>query len=324
MCSSFRRRGYSCIKVAIFLAVTLSANLYAQTVTATLSGMVKDVQDAAIGNVSVTVTNTATSAVRKLQTDSTGRYEANALQPGPYTVSAEMPGFSSKTITGLTLNVGDVRDLPIVLNVGSVNDAVSVTAVESSLQTETSSNGVLIDNKQVVELPLANRQFYNLALLSPAAYQPAQNSTLGFRGGINIAGATEISNEFTVNGVYNNDMGTAQPSFRPSVEVIQEFQLLTGVYPAEYGQMSGGHLVIITKSGTNAFHGSAYEFIRNEVTDAKNYFTLAGSKTPSFKQNTFGATIGGPIIKDKFFFFFGYLAVDATTQFRVHSKGARN
>jgi hypothetical protein len=306
MCSWFRRRGYSCIKVAIFLAVTLSANLYAQTVTATLSGIVKDVQDAAIGNVSVTVTNTATSAVRKLQTDSTGRYEANALQPGPYTVFAEMPGFSSKTITGLTLNVGDVRDLPIVLNVGGVNDAVSVSAVESSLQTETSSNGVLIDNKQVVELPLANRQFYNLALLSPAAYQPAQNSTLGFRGGINIAGATEISNEFTVNGVYNNDMGTAQPSFRPSVEVIQEFQLLTGVYPAEYGQMSGGHLVIITKSGTNAFHGSAYEFIRNEVTDAKNYFTLAGSKTPSFKQNTFGATIGGPIIKDKFFFFFGY------------------
>ncbi len=303
---SFRRIRYTCLSTALFLTALFCMKMRAQTVTATLSGTVEDAQDAVIGNASVTVTNQATGAVRKLQTDSGGRYEANALQPGPYTVSVEMPGFTSKVVNGITLNVGDVKDLPVILSLGSVNDTVSVTASESSIQTETSSNGQLIDNKQVVELPLANRQFYNLALLSPAAYQPAQNSTLGFRGGINIAGASEISNEFTVNGVYNNDMGTAQPSFRPSVEVIQEFRLLTGVYPAEYGQMSGGHVVIITKSGTNAFHGSAYEFLRNQVTDARNYFTQAGIKAPSFKQNTFGGTIGGPILKDRAFFFFGY------------------
>ena len=303
---SFRRRRYWCVSATALYTVLFSAAIHAQTVTATLSGTVEDTQGAVIAGVSVTVMNQATGAVRKMITDSGGRYEANAVQPGPYLVSVEMAGFTSKTITGITLNVGDVKDLPVNLEIGSVNDTVSVSAAESSLQTETSSNGELIDNKQVVELPLANRQFYNLALLSPAAYQPAQNSTLGFRGGINIAGASEISNEFTVNGVYNNDMGTAQPSFRPSVEVIQEFRLLTGVYPAEYGQMAGGHLVIITKSGTNAFHGSAYEFIRNQVTDAKNYFTQPDTKAPSFKQNTFGVTIGGPIIKDKAFFFFGY------------------
>ena len=303
---SIRRRRYSCIYIVFIFSMLLSGIIHAQTVSARLSGTVADTQGAVLANVSVTVTNQATGAVRKLTTDAGGRYEANSLQPGPYIISAEMSGFTSKTITGITLNVGDVKDLPISLEIGSVNDSVSVSAAETSIQTETSSNGVLIDNKQVVELPLANRQFYNLALLSPAAYQPAQNSTLGFRGGINIAGASEISNEFTLNGVYDNDMGTAQPSFRPSVEVIQEFRLLTGAYPAEYGQMAGGHLVIITKSGTNSFHGSAYEFIRNEVTDARNYFTQAGIKNPSFKQNTFGGTIGGPILQDKAFFFFGY------------------
>jgi hypothetical protein len=303
---SSRRRRYRCIQIAILVAAMVSPAIYAQTVTATLSGTVADVQGAMIGDATVTVTDTATGAVRTIQTDSGGRYSAKALQPGPYKVSVTMSGFASKDVSGVTLNVGDVKDLPVILSIGSAGETVNVSAEESSIQTETSSNGELIDNKQVVELPLANRQFYNLALLSPAAYQPAQNSTLGFRGGINIAGATEISNEFTVNGVYNNDMGVAQPSFRPSVETIQEFKLLTGVYPAEFGQMSGGHLIIITKSGTNAFHGSAYEFIRNQVTDAKNYFTQVGVKTPSFKQNTFGGTIGGPILKDKLFFFFGY------------------
>ncbi len=304
--SSSRRRRYSCINSLVLIMVLVSATLHAQTVTATLSGTVDDPQGAVIANVSVTIIDTATGATRKLQTDNGGRFVANNLQPGPYTVKAELTGFAPQTLNGITLNVGDVKDLPVVLTIGDVTDTVNVSAAVSAIQVDTSSNGVLVDNKQVVELPLANRQFYNLALLSPAAYQPAQNSTLGFRGGINIAGASEISNEFTVNGVYNNDIATAQPSFRPSVEVIQEFQLLTGVYPAEYGQMSGGQLTIITKSGTNAFHGSAYEFIRNQVTDGKNFFTQSGIKTPSFKQNTFGGTVGGPILKDKAFFFFGY------------------
>jgi len=308
--SSLGRRRYRSIYTLIVILLTLAGGAQrdslAQTTEASLSGHVQDVQGGALPGAMVTVTNTATGATRTLPTDGEGRYQLSALQPGPYEVKAEISGFAPKTLTGITLNVGDVKALDITLAIGGVTDTVSVQATESLLQTQTSSNGALIDNKQVVELPLANRQFYNLALLSPAAYQPAQNSTLGFRGGINIAGASEISNEFTVNGIYNNDMATAQPSFRPSVEVIQEFHLLTGVYPAEYGGMSGGQLVIITKSGTNTFHGSAYEFIRNQVTDAKNFFTQANTKTPSFKQNTFGGTLGGPILKDKAFFFFGY------------------
>ena len=265
-----------------------------------------DKQGAGVPGSSVTVRNTATGITRVVKSDEQGRYEAPNLQPGPYTVTVDSQGFSGKVFTGITLNVGDIIRLDAPLDIGSTSESIDVTASESLLQTQTSSNGTLVDNKQVVELPLANRQFYSLALLSPAAYQPAQNSTLGFRGGINIAGTTETSNQFTVNGIYDNDMGTLQPSFRPSVEVIQEFRLLTGVYSAEYGRNPGGQLIIITKSGTNSFHGSAYEFIRNQVTDAKPFFTALGAPTPAFKQNTFGGTVGGPIWKDRAFFFFGY------------------
>jgi hypothetical protein len=230
----------------------------------------------------------------------------NSLIPGDYQITSEAPGFSKKVLKNITLNVGaDVR-LDVLMTIGEASTTVEVEAQGALVDTQASSNGTVIDNKAVVELPLANRQFYSLALLSPAAYQPAQNSTLGFRGGINIAGASEISNQFSINGTFDNDMGVAQPSFRPSVEVIQEFKLLTGVYSAEYGRMSGGQVAIITKSGTNKFHGSVYEFIRNQATDAKPYFNAAGAKTPAFRQNTFGGTVGGPILKDRTFFFFGY------------------
>ncbi len=308
--SSLVRRRYSCIcrSITLLIALALPCCLpsFAQTVTATLNGHVLDVQGAAIGMATVTVKNIAAGAVRTVVSDAEGRCQVTGLQPGPYEVKTTMPGFTTTLLTGIALKVGDTQELPINLAVGGTTDTVNVEAAESLLQTQTSSNGTVIDNKQVVELPLANRQFYNLALLSPAAYQPAQNSTLGFRGGINIAGVSEISNQFTLNGIYDNDMGVAQPSFRPSVEVIQEFRLLTGVYPAEYGRMSGGQVSIITKSGTNGFHGSVYEFLRNEFTDAKPYFTASGAKTPSFKQNTFGATLGGPIVRNRTFLFFGY------------------
>ncbi len=287
------------------LAVAPSA-LYAQTVSATLQGTVMDTGGASVPGAKVTVRNTATDATRVIMADAEGRYTVPNLQPGPYTLLVEAAGFSNKTFNNITLSVGDVQRLDPHIDVGAVSETVTVSGTEDLIQTATSSNATLIDNKQVVELPLANRQFYSLALLSPAAYMPAQNSTLGFRGGINIAGATEISNEFTYNGIFDNDLGVGQPSYRPSVETIQEFRLLTGVYPAEYGRLSGGQVVIISKSGTNQFHGSAYEFLRNQFTDAKPFFTQAGVKNPAFKQNTFGGTVGGPIWRDRTFFFFGY------------------
>ena len=273
---------------------------------ATIEGYVLDPTGAAIPNASVSVKNTQTGVVRTAQSDSAGRYTVSSLNPATYQIDATASGFTKKEVTGIILAVGADQREDISLAVGEQATTVSVAASDEVVDTQNSSNGTVISNKTVVEMPLANRQFYSLALLSPAAYQPAQNSTLGFRGGFNIAGVSEIYNQFVVNGVFDNDMATAQPSFRPSVEDIQEFKLLTGVYPAEYGRVSGGQLLIVTKSGSNTFHGSAYEYIRNQVTDAKPFFTQVGGTIPAFKQNTFGATFGGPIVKNKTFFFAAY------------------
>ena len=203
----FGRRIAGVICVVLMLVFSCALRLDAQTVTAQLSGTVTDTQGAFLPHATVTIRNTATGNVRTLTADDQGRYLASNLQPGPYEVEVQADGFSRKVFNSITLNVGDVEKLDAPLGVGSVSESVEVTAADSLMQTETSSNGTLVDNKQVVELPLSNRQFYSLALLSPAAYAPAQNSTLGFRGGINIAGASEISNQFTFNGIFNNDMG---------------------------------------------------------------------------------------------------------------------
>ena len=140
----------------------------------------------------------------------------------------------------------------MTLQPGASGEVVTVEATAALTDTETSSQGSVIDNKEVVGLPLNQRTFYGLALLSPAAYLPGQSSTLGFRGGFNVAGNNETANTFTVNGIDDNDQNVMAPSFRPSVEAIQEFKLLTGVYSAEYGRTSGGQVVVVTKRGTNA------------------------------------------------------------------------
>jgi hypothetical protein len=299
-------RVLAAVSIGLLLFITLITSAHAQSDDATVEGIVTDSSGAAVPGATVAVQNDATSVVRTVTSDGAGRYTVNSLTPGSYQIMTEAKGFNTRRLTGITLNVSSHTRVDVVLTVGQTTETVTVQASETMAETQTSSNGALIDNEKVVELPLANRQFYDLALLSPAAYQPAQNSTLGFRGGINVAGAAEVSNQFTLNGIYDNDIGTGQPSFRPSIEDIQEFKLLTGVYSAEYGRMSGGQVVVASKSGGNSFHGVFYEFIRNQVTDAKPYFTQEGGTNPAFKQNTFGATVGGPIRKDKTFFFYSY------------------
>lgn len=293
------------ILVASLMIMPFSA-AYAQDTNASLSGLVTDVQGAAITTATITVTNTATGVSRKLQDDASGRYDIPNLAPGPYKLEVSAPGFSNTILNNIVLTVSQAASQNVTLNIGSNMETVSVEANMNLTQTESSESGALIDNKKVVEMPLSNRQFYSLALLSPGAAPAGQSSTLGFRGGLNVSGAGESTNMFTYNGIYNDAIGTQQPSYRPSVETIQEFKLLTGVYPAQYGKYSGAQIVVLEKSGTNNFHGSVYEFIRNEVANAKPYFLPTIQRKPAFRQNTFGATVGGPIVKDKTFFFAGY------------------
>ncbi|MCX6592599.1 MAG: TonB-dependent receptor [Acidobacteria bacterium] len=276
----------------------------AQNPTATLAGEIRDPSGSAIANARVSIRNVETNIQRAVLTSDSGQYLFPLLPPGSYELVTEAPGFRRSVQSGITLQVSQDARLDVKLELGQVNDVIQVVAEAPQTATESAASGTVIENRKVIELPLNSREFYGLALLVPGAYAPAQNSTMGFRGGFNVAGATETSNNFTVNGIDNNDTGVNGPSFRPSVDSIQEFKLLTGVYPAEYGRGSGGQVVVVTKSGTNQLRGGLFEFLRNQVMDARNYFTPSAS--PAFKRNQFGGTLGGPIRKDKTFFFYSY------------------
>jgi outer membrane receptor protein involved in Fe transport len=248
--------------------------------------------------------STGTNTSRTTVTNESGVFTLIGLTPGEYEISAEAPGFKKSVNGGITLAVAQAARLDIKLELGSVSETVNAVERIAVVETENASTGTVIDNRKVVELPLNGRQFYGLALLVPGANQSAENSTTGFRGGFNISGRAETNNNFSVNGFDNNDQSVNAPTVRPSVDDIQEFKLLTGIYSAEYGRSAGGQVVVVTKSGSNAFHGTVYEFLRNQKMDAANYFA-AGQKL-SFRRNNFGATVGGPIKKDKTFFHFAY------------------
>jgi hypothetical protein len=300
-----RRVRLSHIILSFVFALCLAASAFAQT-TGTITGTVTDSTGAAVPGATVTVTNVGTKVARTVKSDAAGRYTASALNIGTYNITASFAGFKLTDLKGVNLDIGQVLSEPLTLAVGGSNEEVSVEAAAVTTDTQSSTNAQVIGEQQVSDLPLANRQFYNLVEVAPGVVPPAQNSSMGFRGGMNINGAAETANMFTVNGTDNIDISTNQAVFRPSVDTIAEFKVITGVASADYGRMSGGQIVLVTKQGSNKFHGSLYEYIRNGAIEAKPWNPNIVTTTPAFKQNTFGGTIGGPIMKDKAFFFFGY------------------
>ena len=307
MLAASRLRSLPALCTALLLSSVLafSPRLMAQN-SSSIEGVITDATGAAVPAANVTVKNTETGITRTVKTDAAGRYSVTALGNGSYAISAVAANFSTTSLTGVKLDISQTLKEDISLSVGGASDQVSVEAQALTTETETSSNGQTLDQKSVAELPLANRQFYNLVEVAPGVVPPAQASSMGFRGGMNINGAPETTNLFVVNGTWNVDMGTNQDSFRPSVDTIAEFKVLSGNYSAEYGRLQGGQILITTKQGSNKIHGSIYEFIRNGAIEAKPWSPTAQTVTPAFKQNTFGATLGGPILKDKAFVFVGY------------------
>ena len=291
-----------CLFVATVAGVLLCAvDVLAQT--ASVVGTVKDPSGAVLPGVSITVRNTGTGLSRDSVTNERGDFTVPLLPIGAYEIGAELSGFRSQIKAGITLNIDDRIRVDFTLQVGDVAERITVSGAAPLVQSETTAVGNVIENAKIVELPLDGREFYQLARLSPAVYEPAQNSTIGFRGGFNVAGASETTNSYSLDGVENMDMASNQPAHRPSVDTIQEFKILTGTYSAEYGRHSGGHIIVTTKSGTNTLHGTGFEFYRNAKMDARNFF--AQSKSP-FTRNQFGGTAGGPIVKNRTFFFGGY------------------
>lgn len=288
----------------VVLLVFLVLPAWAQD--AAVSGSVQDTTGAVLPGASIKLTSKAQGIVRQQLTNEAGVYQFTFIPAGTYDLEISLPGFKTLTRTDLTLAVAQNARLDFKLEVGNVADEVTVTADSGAVNTMSAELGAVVDNTRVVEMPLNGRTFYSLATLVPGVVPPRQGSSNAHRGGFNVSGADETSNNFSLNGFENNDNATMAPLLRPSIDAIQEFTILTGVYPAQYGYGDGGQVIVTTKSGTNSFHGSVFNFIRNSaVLTARNFFQAPGP-LPSFKRNQFGATLGGPVQKDKTFLFYAY------------------
>ncbi len=273
---------------------------------AALSGNIQDSSGAVLPGVQVKLTGKSQGTVRQRLTNEAGVYQFPFLPPGVYDLEIAFQGFKTLTRTDINLAVAQNARMDFKLEVGNVSDQVTVTSESETISTMTAELGAVVDNVRVVEMPLNGRNFFSLATLVPGVVPPTQGSSLGYRGGFNVSGSCEGCNNFSLNGIENNDNTTMAPMFRPSIDAIQEFTILTGVYPAQYGYGSGGQVLVTTKSGTNGFHGTVYDFLRNSaVLTARNFFQAPGP-LPSLRRNQFGATLGGPIKTDKTFFFYSY------------------
>jgi hypothetical protein len=291
--------------------------LWANDPTGTITGTVTDVSGAVVPKAKVTVTNHGTNANRDVRTNDDGDFTAALLPPGHYRVSVEKDGFRRAIHTGIDLDVDQTARVDFTLQVGMPTEEVNVTDTQPIVQTDTSTMGQVIDGRLVHELPLNERNFLAFALLAPGSQLPvegSQNSTQG--GAVSVNGAREQSNNFLLDGVDNNDPYINQYVALPSIDAIQEFKVQSSSYSAEFGRSGGAQINVILKSGANQFHGGLFEFLRNRNMDAKNFFDLpycnatsvpgTCGPTPPLDRDQFGGTIGGPIRKDKTFFFVSY------------------
>lgn len=288
------------LAVLFFFLVAL---LPAQTLRGLLSVTVRDGSKAIVRDANLVLTHTPTGRTWNARTDSSGAFAFALLPPGDYKVTIDSPGFRRST-TNLTLHVNQEQSLDLLLQPGDRTETIEVFATNEPLKTDTQSLGATIQNRQVVDLPLDGRNFQSLALLVPGVTLPAQGSSGTVRGDFtfNANGARDSANGFTLDGVYNGDPKLNGVGVTPSVDAIREFEVLTGNYDASFARNAGGQVNVVLKSGTNALHGSLYHFFRNQAMDARNFFAPAGPD-PRYQRNQFGAAVGGPIVKDRTFFF---------------------
>jgi hypothetical protein len=311
---------------------------YAQVAGATLSGTVRDPSGAVIPRAQISINNVATGVARTLTTDVAGFYSAPNLIPGTYAVTVSAPGFTTEVQTGITLTVGAQQVLNLTLRLGRTTEEIQVAGAAPTVQLATSSISAVVNSATVRQLPLNGRSWTDLATLQPGVNaiqtQPAftagpDRGKRGFGAQITVAGARPQQNNYRLDGISINDYANGAPGSvlggDLGVDAIQEFSVLTSNYSAEYGRTSGGVVNAITRSGTNQFHGSVYEFLRNSALDARNFFD---GTIPPFRRNQFGAEAGGPIRKDKVFIFGDYEGIrqskGITTVDTVPSVAARS
>jgi hypothetical protein len=292
----------------MFFFMLLAVALWAAAV-GSIKGYVRDASGGVIPAAGVTLTNEKTGVEQKAVSDSTGFYQFLDLNPGSYRVSIGVQGFRTTDVKGVVVLVDQIVGLDIKLEVGNVTQAVEVSASQELLQTENAATGTNITAEMTASLPLANRQFTDLAVLTPGASFAAQGAQAG---AFAVAGTRSQSTNWQIDGVNAIDPNVNGPtnSYRIA-DAIQELSVATTAYSAAFGRASGGEVSVVTKSGTNLFHGGVFEFDRNDVLNASNFFTnaLNGTK-PVLRYNQFGGTLGGPIKKNKTFFFYSFERLD--------------
>ena len=306
----------------------LSGATFAQS-TAVLSGTVTDATGAAVPNARVVATNQATGIESVTQTDTAGAYLFPALPIGLYRLAVSGANFQTSVVTDLKLQVASTVTHDVQLKIGSATESVEITADATIVDITTNSLGQVINDKTVQEIPLNGRHFTDLSLLTPGTLTPPANGFLSapLRGqgsfGINTAGQREDTTNWLVNGINLNDNVQNQLTFQPPIDTLAEYKIDNSSFPAQYGRNSGAIVNLATRSGANEFHGELFEFLRNNAVDARNFFNPAknsvGVLLPQapFKRNEFGAALGGPIFKNKAFFFLAYEGIRQHQQLTV-------
>jgi hypothetical protein len=304
------------VSLVVLLAVVLGGaqGANAQKITASLTGTVHDPSAANVQQAEVKVTNTGTEVTTTVLTDRDGQFVLSDLPPGPYSIVLDAPGFKRLLRSGLVLNVDQTVHLDLTVEVGSPDQTVEVNAVEPLLEVQTSDIGQVIDNKSIENLPLNQRNPFALVLLVPGVSGTVNSTFTGLQ--FNVNGSKSGSTEVLLDGVPSappTDDSNSLAIF-PSVDATQEFKVQTSNFPAQFGNAGGGIMNLVYKSGTNAFHGSVFDYLRNSYLDANTYFSnQSGIPLPSLKRNQFGFSLGGPVYipglydgRDKTFFFVDY------------------
>src|SRR5437899_224929 len=310
-------------RAVMFVSLALAAMYWcvspaavrAQTVSGTIQGLIQEQKGAVVAKTEVTTRNQETGAVRKTNADDNGTYRIYSIPAGPYEVSASAPGFKTEVRTGIAVSVGSDISVNFSLTVGAISEQVEVTGEAPQVDAFSSTLGGFVNSTTIRELPLNGRDWLQLTLLQPGALQNAgeyqADTSRAQRGNglaISISGGRIVENVFRIDGLVVNDYANAGPGsslhVNMGVDAIREFSILTNNYSAEYGRGASGVVNAITKSGTNDFHGSAYYFHRNSALDARNFFD--GPNIAPFRRHQYGGATGGPIRKDKTFFFSNY------------------
>jgi hypothetical protein len=312
--------------VAVLLVMLMAVGVAHAGTTASISGTVTDPSGAAIAGATVTATNVETGVAATQQTNAQGFYSFQSLPLGKYTVDVEQKGFKVYRQTGLVLDVNAALVVDVALQVGQNTEKVEVSSAALHVDTANTQMGEVIEGKQMTDVPLVTRSYTDLLALQPGVVSTPSTMTGAYGGSFNSAGFAvpqvsgdensgalsvngmrEAANGFILNGVLVQETGFSGAGAIPNLDSIAEFRILTNNFDAEYGNYSGGQINVVTKSGTNGWHGNVFEFFRNTGLDAKNFFDgVNGNQRGAYHQNQFGGTFGGPVIRDKIFFFADY------------------